>query len=79
MIKYLENAGYEVVKHHEDERLNSLTNCEYRKNGHTFEIKPCFVRNGKQNKFFVKMDGETIATRCLLFEAINQMERALHN
>lgn len=75
MIEYLKNAGYEVIK--EFENVTSIDFCKFVKNGHEFEIQHCFVRNGKCNKFFVKMDGKVLATRCLLFEAINQMERAL--
>lgn len=74
MIYYLEKAGFKVVK--EFENITSVDFCKFYKNGHEFELIHCFVRNGKQNKFFVKMDGKTLATRCLLFEAINIMQRA---
>lgn len=75
MIEYLKKEGYEVVQ--EFDNVTDVDFCKFFKNGHEFEIRHCFVRNGKQNKFFVKMDGKTLATRCLFFEAINQMERAL--
>lgn len=73
MFEELKKHGYKVVEKFEG--VEGIDFCHFEKNGHIFEVRHCEVRNGKQNKFFVKMDGKILATRCLLYDAIIKMEQ----
>ena len=76
-VKMMNSKGYEVVPQYEG--IQGIDYCNYIKNGHVFKVYHCDVRNGPQNKFFVRMDGKTIVTRCLFYDVIPAMEEALRN